>query len=126
MLEFGSSWRLDSPGVVNSRAVSRFRELIDTIGGQEGRWRILEHFKRCFARAAKREYSSSTNEDWASSDPDDRMQDAAENAPLFIEAFYVACSTLKQSRRWNDKVTVTMRGLRFMHRSAQHQQISPA
>ena len=127
MLEFDSSWRFDSPGILSPRAVSRFRDLIDTIGGQQGRWRILEHFKRCFARAAKSEYARSSDEGWASSDLDAHMRDAAENAPLFIEAFYVGCSTLRDGRRWDDKVTVPKleRTNRILHEEDTGYQIEP-
>ena len=127
MLEFDSSWRFDSPGALNPRAVSRFRELIDTIGGQQGRWRILEHFKRRFARAAKSDYARSSDEDWASSDLDDHMCAAAENAPLFIEAFYAGCSTLKQGRRWDENITVPKldRANRILHEEDTGYQVEP-
>ena len=76
--------------------MAEFRKLIDTICEQGKRWNILEHFKSHFAAAARTKYYSSTKEDWASSDLDTYMDDAAANAPLFIEAFYNGCTVLQE------------------------------
>ena len=94
MLEFEGKWRYDSPGSVERKAVWAFRELIDRICGQGSRKGILEHFKSHFASAAGFPHSTSSDEGWASTDLDNMMTEASENAPLFIEAFYNACEEL--------------------------------
>ena len=94
MLEFEGKWRYDSPGSVEIKAVWAFRELIDRICSQGSRKGILEHFKSHFASAAGFPDSTSSDESWASTDLDNMMTEASENAPMFIEAFYNACEEL--------------------------------
>ena len=94
MLEFEGKWRYDSPGSVELEAVLAFRELIDRICSQGSRKGILEHFKSHFASAVGFPHSTSSDESWASTDLDNMMTEASENAPLFIEAFYNACEEL--------------------------------
>ena len=96
MLEFEGKWRFESPGSVGHEAEGAFRELIDRICGQGGRWMILEHFKSHFSTAAGMQYYQSSDEGWASTDLDRAMSRASENAPLFIEAFYNACDDLER------------------------------
>ena len=96
MLEFEGKWRYDSPGSVGREVVWAFRELIDRICGQGSRKGILERFKSHFASAAGVSHYASSDEGWASTDLDNLMTDASENAPLFIEAFYNACEELDQ------------------------------
>ncbi|KAF0119225.1 MAG: hypothetical protein FD149_173 [Rhodospirillaceae bacterium] len=59
---------------------------------------MLEHFKGYFAKAAGATTSRSSSESWAASDLDVFMSQAAENAPLFIEAFYDGCEMLRNKR----------------------------
>ena len=73
-----------------------FRQLIDSICGQGQRKWILEHFKSYFATAAGVPSYTSSDENWASTDLDTVMTVAAENAPLYIEAFYEACEALER------------------------------
>lgn len=95
MLQFDGRWRFDSPGPVGSSAQEGLRELINRVSGQGSRKAILEHFKARFAAAASVEYWPSTNERFASEDLDREMARAAENGPLFIEAFWDACEELR-------------------------------
>jgi hypothetical protein len=95
MLHFDGSWRFDSRGPVPQGVVRAFSEFISKIAGQADRQRILERFKRHFASAAGRPYIASSNVGWAESDLDRYMADAAENGPLFIDAFYSACQELE-------------------------------
>lgn len=92
MLKFEGTWRYESPSQVENSVVWIFRELIDRICAQGDSWESLEHFKHYFAKAAGR-YPSyrSSDEGWASTDLDSLMRTAADNAPLFIEAFYDGC-----------------------------------
>jgi hypothetical protein len=55
---------------------------------QEG----LEHFKGHFCSAAGASHSWSSSASWAETDLWTYAREAAANAPLFIEAFYDACS----------------------------------
>ncbi len=87
-------WRFDSPGAMPPEAVREFDVLVGKVAAQGNRWAILEHFKRYFAGAAGATASRSSSESWAESDLDRLMSQAAENAPLFIEAFYDGCEAL--------------------------------
>lgn len=94
-MKLESSWRFDSPGPMPNEAVRAFDTLIGKITAQGDRWAILEHFKRYYAGASGGTASRSSSEGWAESDLGIRMQQAAENAPLFIEAFYEGCEALR-------------------------------
>src|SRR5712692_912886 len=96
MLRFDNQWRFDSPGSIESGVVDDFLDLINRICGQGNRRAILEHFKSQFASAAGVPHHVSSNENWAASDLDRMMDEAAANAPQFIDAFYTACEQLKQ------------------------------
>jgi hypothetical protein len=86
MLQFDSSWRFASPGAAPRTVVQAFYDFIEKIASQGNSWQIAERFKSYFGGAGR-----SSNESWAWSDLNDRMQRVAENAPLFIEAFYEGC-----------------------------------
>jgi hypothetical protein len=58
------------------------------------RRQLLEHFKGYFAGAAGMVSNWSSDEGWADTDLQRYMDQATENAPLFIEAFYGACVSL--------------------------------
>jgi hypothetical protein len=88
-------WRWQSPGPVAGEVVSRFRQFIDRMGWQGSRQSLLEHFKRQFATATGSPHHTSSSESWASSDLDSLMNEAAENGPVFIEAFCSGCENLK-------------------------------
>lgn len=95
-------WRFDSPGAMPREAVHEFDTLVGKIAAQGNRWAILEHFKRYFAGAAGSTASRSSSESWAESDLNEMMWTAAENAPLFVEAFYDGCEALQNE----DSLTV--------------------
>lgn len=95
MLKFDGKWRFDSPGQVETEVVERFRDLIDRIAGQANGKAILEHFKSHFSRAAGVSWRPSSDARWASDDLDEKMAEAAVNAPMFIEAFYDGCEALR-------------------------------
>lgn len=95
MLQFDGRWRFDSPGPIEPAVREGFRELINRVSGQSDRKPILEHFKARFAAAASMQYWPSSNERYASEDLDREMEHAAENAPVFIEAFWDACEELR-------------------------------
>jgi hypothetical protein len=96
MLNFNGAWRFDTPGAVPTALVTAFADLIGKIATQGDRQTILEHFKSYFAAAAGTTTSWSSSESWAESDLENYMSQAAENAPLFIEAFYDGCETLRK------------------------------
>jgi hypothetical protein len=96
MLKFNGSWRFDSPGKVPNGVVTGFSELIGKIATQGDRQTTLEHFKSYFGDAAGTATSWSSSASWAESDLYSYMDQAAGNAPLFIEAFYDACETLRK------------------------------
>jgi hypothetical protein len=98
MLHFEGAWRFDAPGPIATGVCGAFQELISRVVVQGDRKALLEHFKRYFARAAGVTYYPSSSESWAESDLDSLIRQASENGPLFIEAFYDACESL---REWN-------------------------
>ncbi|MET4296566.1 hypothetical protein ABIB06_007361 [Bradyrhizobium sp. LB8.2] len=96
MLNFDPSWRFRSPGKITRGVVSDLTVLIKRVSGQFGnRQTIIEHYKRYFADAAGRPAHQSSSLSWAESDLDDYMLEAAENAALFIEAFFDAGQALR-------------------------------
>jgi hypothetical protein len=94
MLKLDGAWRFDSPGEIRGEVVDGFFDLISRVASQGDRKVILEHFKRYFASAAGKATNISSSTSWAESDLRDYMRHAADNAPLFIEAFYDACGDL--------------------------------
>jgi len=101
MLKFDSKWRLEPPpdgDLHNKRipeeALSDFVAYIGKVATQGERWKLLEHFKGAFCRAAGQSHFWSSSESWAEGDLSSAMSAAAENAPLFLEAFYEACAEL--------------------------------
>ena len=93
MLHFEPTWRFASPGPVPRPIINEFYEFIEQIARQGEAWSIVERFKNLFCAGA----GSSSNLGWAWSDLNDCMHRAAENAPLFIEAFYKGCSDCQAS-----------------------------
>ncbi|WP_156667141.1 hypothetical protein [Rhizobium bangladeshense] len=65
------------------------------MAAQGNRWAILEHFKRYFAGACGSTANRSSSESWAESDLNNLIWQAADNAPLFVEAFYEGCEALR-------------------------------
>jgi hypothetical protein len=98
MLNFNPTWRFSSPGKIAGGIVDDFTVLIKRVSGQlEKRKHVIEHYKHYFADAAGRPAYTSSSLGWAERDLNDYMSDAADNAPMFIEAFYDAGQALKRS-----------------------------
>ena len=93
MLQFEPSWRFTSPGPIPRPVVQAFYGFVEKIAGQGETWSIVEKFKYYFSGGM----GSSSSLSWAWSDLSDCMYRAAENAPLFIEAFYKCCSDCEAS-----------------------------
>jgi hypothetical protein len=104
MLSFPTEWRFESPGRLSDQALREISDLIGKITANGNGWKILESFKSSFASAAGTTSSWSSSESWAQSDLEGYMQGAAENAPLFIQAFYDTCEQfltwLSSTERW--------------------------
>ncbi|OPY85530.1 MAG: hypothetical protein A4E65_00106 [Syntrophorhabdus sp. PtaU1.Bin153] len=103
MLTFDPSWRFQPPPdgryrntAIPPEAIWDFDSLIARIATQGDRWDMLEYFKGAFSRAAGQSHFGSSSESWAESDLSSVMSLAAQNAPLFLEAFYEACEGLRQ------------------------------
>ena len=125
MLRFDGNWRFESPGQLEHAVVSKFRDLINRICAHGRSWQVLEHFKDYFSKAAGcHPCYQSSDEAWASTDLDNYMDAAAQNAPLFIEAFHDACETLAR-----DYPEVTTPGVERINRMLSDQnagyQINP-
>lgn len=108
MLKFDPAWRFSSPGPIDIRAVNGFSNLIGRVAAQGDRRAILEHFKIFFANAGGFTSNWSSNVSWAESDLDDYMRRAAENGPLFIEAFYDGCTAIQAQHQQTAVPDVSM------------------
>jgi hypothetical protein len=102
MLKFDPKWRFQPPpdGAYRNSEIPRealwdFDSLIGRVATQGKRWDMLEHFKGAFSRAAGQSHFVSSSESWAETDLSSVMSAAAENAPLFLEAFHEACEELR-------------------------------
>ena len=103
-LKFKGAWRLEAPEdgeflnrLIPQDAVNDFFGLIMKVATQGDLQDTLEHYKGFFCAAAGSTHSWSSSESWAESDLRGYMSRAAQNAPLFIEAFYEACETLRRN-----------------------------
>ncbi|WP_324744010.1 hypothetical protein [Pseudomonas veronii] len=92
MLKFDKSWRFKSPGPIPQGVVRDFYDLIEKIASQGNVWQVVEQCKNGFGGTGR-----SSSPDWAWSDLSRLMDSSAENAPLFIEAFWNCCVDLEQS-----------------------------
>lgn len=97
MLQFNGNWRFESPGAIPAGVMREFSDLIGKITTQGDVQVVYERFKSYFASAAGSISSWSSSASWAQTDLDAHMQEAAVNAPLFIEAFYDACESLRKN-----------------------------
>lgn len=99
-MQLAPSWRFDAPGSIPLEAVRTFDTLIGKIAAQGNRREIFEHFKHYYAGASGGTASWSSSESWAYTDLNNLMVQAAENAPLFIEAFYDGCEALRSENNF--------------------------
>lgn len=103
-LKFKGEWRFTPPSDgrfrnqrIPSEAVDACIDLVMTVATQGERQETLEHFKGYFCAASGSAHVWSSNESWTETDLRYFAERAAENAPLFIEAFYEACQTFAGS-----------------------------
>ncbi len=96
MLRFDGGWRFDSPGALPEGSIGKFFEWIGKLAAQGDYQAVLEHFKSHFLNSIGAASSWSSTPSWAEHDLLRAMETAAANAPVFIEAFYDACQTLKE------------------------------
>lgn len=96
-LYFPGEWRFTPPvngslitSEIPADAILEFIDAVYRIAGQGQRWSVLEHFKSHFGNPHR-----SSSESWAESDLCSIMRDVAQNAPLFLEAFHNACTSLR-------------------------------
>ena len=73
--------------------VSDCIDLITKAATQGDRQETLEHFKGFFCEASGSTHVWSSNVSWSETDLWTYAEEAAKNAPLFIEAFFDACRT---------------------------------
>jgi hypothetical protein len=100
-LRFNGAWRFTPPPdgqyrnrAIPDEAVREFYGMIRKISTQGDRQPILEHFKGAFCGVAGSTHVWSSNASWAETDLYTYMDQASQNAPLFLEAFFDACQTL--------------------------------
>ena len=98
VLRFDGSWRFDPPpdtkfrnSSIPTAALAECLDLIRRVATQGDLQDVLEHFKGYFCRAVGTAHVHSSNVSWAETDLRGYMEQAAENAPLFIEAMVGAC-----------------------------------
>jgi hypothetical protein len=103
-LKFKGQWRITPPNddatfyhrSIPEAGVEEFLDVIGKIATQvDRRQEVLEHFKSYFGRAAGTTPSWSSSESWAETDLRAYANEAAKQAPLFIEAFYDACRSFE-------------------------------
>lgn len=99
-LRFPGNWRFRPPqdgqyanAAMPREAVSEFINAVERISGQGNRWSLLEHYKSHFGNPHR-----SSSESWAEGDLHHAMHQSADNAPIFIEAFFNACEELTATR----------------------------
>jgi len=102
VLKFSASWRFRPPhseqlhtDQIPDGAVHDFMGMIRKTATQGDLQDYLEHFKRFFCATNGNPHSRSSSTGWAETDLQTEMFSAAENAPLFIEAFYDACESIR-------------------------------
>lgn len=105
MLKFDPRWRFRPPpdgryrnAAIPVEALREFENLIEKVATQGRRWDVFEHFKGAFCRACGTSHVWSSSESWAETDTFSYMSQSAENAPLFLEAFYEACEGLRSQK----------------------------
>lgn len=99
-LKFKGEWRFTAPadGEFHNQRIPRGAVedcigLIMKVATQGDRQGVLEHFKGYFCEASGATHVWSSNASWAETDLWSYAEEAAKNAPLFIEAFYDACQS---------------------------------
>jgi hypothetical protein len=80
---------------IPEEAVYDFMGMIRKTATQGDLQDYLEHFKRFFCATNGNPHSRSSSAGWAETDLRAEMFSAAENAPLFIEAFFDACEAIR-------------------------------
>ncbi len=85
------NWRFESPAVFPTDARTHFRDLIQKIAAQGPVQDLLETFKYRFSGGSS---SRSSSADYALYDLSSYLEKAAENAPLFVDAFVSACADI--------------------------------
>jgi hypothetical protein len=101
-LRFSGAWRFHPPpngtfinSAIPTEVTNEFSVLIGRTATQGDRQAVLEHFKGYFCTAVGTTHVWSSNAGWAETDLSNYMYDAANNAPLFIEAMVDACRTVQ-------------------------------
>jgi len=101
-LKFPPAWRFRPPKDntwaterIPSDAVDEFLGMIRKVAAQGDLQDFLEHFKDFFSAANGNPHYRSSNAGWADTDLQAAMLAVAENAPLFLEAYFVACESLR-------------------------------
>ena len=102
-LRFNGAWRFSPPedGRYHNKsipydAVEEFIAMVAKVATQGNRQGVLEHFKDHFCVALGTTHFRSSSESWAETDLRSYMHSAADNAPLFTEAFFDACEDLRR------------------------------
>lgn len=100
-LIFPGAWRFEPPTdglfllqAIPGGAVEDCIALIMKVTTQGDRQAVLEHFKGHFCKASGAVHTWSSSVGWAETDLRTHASTAAENAPLFIEAFCDACESV--------------------------------
>lgn len=103
MLKYKGSWRFTPPPdgnwinqTIPTNALADFYDFIAKVAAQGNRQEILEHFKGAFTNILGFPHVWSSSEGWAEADLRDYMDQAIDNSPQFLEAFYDACISLSE------------------------------
>jgi len=103
LLKFNGAWRFEPPpdGKFNNSkipvgVIDEFFGLVGKITMRGSRQDKFEHFKGHFCDAIGTTHIRSSSTSWAETDLRTFMEQASDNAPMFIEAFWDACESIKQ------------------------------
>ncbi|MCZ6818698.1 MAG: hypothetical protein O7G31_04320, partial [Calditrichaeota bacterium] len=80
---------------IPEEAVENFLSLIRKTGTQGDLKHFIEHFKGYFCLANGNPHYPSSNTSWSQTDLASEMYQASENAPLFLDAMFSACSAIQ-------------------------------
>jgi hypothetical protein len=106
MLKYPNRWRISPPAdgewineTIPSEARESFLGWINRVAQHRVEFasekHTIEKYKEAFSAALGVEHYSSSNLSWARTDLRSLMDDAVDNPPLFLEAFWDGCQTLK-------------------------------
>ena len=105
-LKFPNEWRINPPkssylntDTITQSAIQDFMGLIRKTATQGDIQYFFEYFKKYFCLADGSPHFRSSSENWAETDLLQAMAEVSNYPPLFLEAFYNACESIKKRNK---------------------------